>query len=193
MVSTISSLSNVIKKNANSTAAIKHYLNNHGHIPLWVLVNFLTFGEINHFYSNLVDNLQIKIATEFSRERSREWSSENKIRITPETIKTVNHLVNLFRNSVAHGEITYSRKIAKSPKTTPIRIALNMDKSVFSSQAGVFELILSLKVMLPKKYYIKLSHELINLLSQYKNKFQSIDFSSILQDMNFPNNYQEYI
>lgn len=31
--------------------SIDHYLAHHGHVPLWVLVNVLTFGNISHLYA----------------------------------------------------------------------------------------------------------------------------------------------
>ena len=32
---------------------ITHYMTEHGYIPLWVLVNVLTFGKIENFYKNM--------------------------------------------------------------------------------------------------------------------------------------------
>ena len=62
VVKTISSLSraidNRVTQGKKSNNAIKHYVNNHGHVPLWVLVNFLTFGEISHFFNNCTEDIK---------------------------------------------------------------------------------------------------------------------------------------
>ncbi|MDM8279682.1 Abi family protein [Ligilactobacillus agilis] len=196
IVGTISSLSNTIKNMAsvkkNQQNAIKHYVNKHGHVPLWVLVNFLTFGELNYFYRNCQDNVQVAIAKDFSSHLRREYSKKYATSITPETINAINHLANHFRNAVAHNEITYSKRLSKSPDLRSIKNILSLPVPL-SSQAGIFELVMSLKIVLPKKDYLILSKALLKLLDNYKKHFHSVNFNAILQDMNFPLNYKEFL
>ncbi|MER1300778.1 Abi family protein [Ligilactobacillus salivarius] len=196
VVGTISSLSNTIKNktsvNKNQENAIKHYVNNHGHVPLWVLVNFLTFGELNYFYRNCQDKVQMNIAKDFSNHLRREYNKKYDISIKPETINAINHLVNHFRNAVAHNEITYSKHLYKSPGIQSIKNILSLPVSL-NSQAGIFELVISLKVVLPRKEYSIMAKRIIKLLEKYREQFHSVDFNAILQDMNFPTNYQELL
>lgn len=196
VVGTISSLSNTIKNktsvNKNQENAIKHYVNNHGHVPLWVLVNFLTFGELNYFYRNCQDKVQMNIAKDFSNHLRREYNKKYDISIKPETINAINHLVNHFRNAVAHNEITYSKHLYKSPGIQSIKNILSLPVSL-NSQAGIFELVISLKVVLPRKEYSIMAKRIIKLLEKYREQFHSVDFNAILQDMSFPTNYQELL
>lgn len=196
VVGTISSLSNTIKNktsvNKNQENAIKHYVNNHGHVPLWVLVNFLTFGELNYFYRNCQDKVQMNIAKDFSNHLRREYNKKYDISIKPETINAINHLVNHFRNAVAHNEITYSKHLYKSPGIQSIKNILSLPV-LLNSQAGIFELVISLKVVLPRKEYSIMAKRIIKLLEKYREQFHSVDFNAILQDMNFPTNYQELL
>lgn len=196
VVGTISSLSNTIKNktsvNKNQENAIKHYVNNHGHVPLWVLVNFLTFGELNYFYRNCQDKVQMNIAKDFSNHLRREYNKKYDISIKPETINAINHLVNHFRNAVAHNEITYSKHLYKSPGIQSIKNILSLPVSL-NSQAGIFELVISLKVVLPRKEYSIMAKRIIKLLEKYREQFHSVYFNAILQDMNFPTNYQELL
>lgn len=46
-----------------------HYKKNHHHIPIWVLINRFTFGELVHFYEVL--KIQNKIASEFHLDPSQ--------------------------------------------------------------------------------------------------------------------------
>ena len=203
VVGTISSLSNTIKRETNlgeklqrnsrkrkrDENAIHHYINKHGHVPLWVLVNFLTFGDLNFFYKNIVPELQMVISQDFKKQRQRAYNNKNQGAITPKAITSINHLVNLFRNSVAHGEITYSKKIYLSPALQELKPALKQNNLKLASQAGIFELLISLKVVLPKKNYNILYQKTRKLLNKYSSEFKCVDFSSILQDMNFPKDY----
>ena len=64
----IGKLSNAISReneNSNGKKSIKHYIKKHDIIPLLVLVNFLTFGNISYFYNYLDESLQNKIARAF--------------------------------------------------------------------------------------------------------------------------------
>lgn len=195
VVVTISALSREIqnKLKGNDNNAVKHYVNKHGHVPLWVLVNFLTFGELSYFYSNMTFDLQIEVAKYFTKMRIREHQLSQYIATSPSAIMSVNKIVNLFRNSVAHSEITFSKKMFKSPNMKPIKHALGITNFTLTSQAGVFELILCMRLMLPKKDYYRLQRDLKNLFRAYENEFKSISFNSVLQDMNFPKNFLNYI
>lgn len=194
VVGTISSLSRVIKNKSasrQSPNAIKHYVNNHGHVPLWVLVNFLTFGDLNFFYQNSEIDIKRSIAEDFSLKYNRSYKKHSKI--DPEAIETVNHLVNHFRNAVAHGEITYSKFLSKGPNFKSVKRNLGLTNLELNSQKGVFELIIALKLVLNKKDYQILTKNILKLLSNYEDKFTSVEFSAILHDMHFPQNYRQFI
>ena len=38
-----------------------------------------------------------------------------------------------------------------------------------------------------------MAKRIIKLLEKYREQFHSVDFNAILQDMNFPTNYQELL
>lgn len=193
VVRTISSLSNVVKNKSGQDNAIKHYVNKHRHVPLWVLVNFLTFGDINFFHQIMTNDLRITVAKDFTHFQRRSYPGQFVAGIQPEAIDSVNQLVNHFRNAVAHGEITFSKKIFKTPNLRPFKAALGNPNIPLNSQAGVFELLIGLKVVLPKKDFKKLAHRINDLIREYQNDFKSITFNSVLNDMNFPQNYKDFL
>lgn len=190
---TISSFSNVINNKSRQRNAIQHYVNKHGHVPLWVLVNFLTFGDLNYFYQIMTDDLRTTISKDFANYQRREYTNKFINGISPEALDTTNHLVNHFRNAVAHGEITFSKHITKTPSLRYIKISLDDLSIPLENHAGVFELLVSLQVVLKKKDYRKLYKNIFSLIEEYKDDFKSISFNSILNDMNFPQNYEEYL
>ncbi|TPR18883.1 Abi family protein [Apilactobacillus timberlakei] len=190
---TINNLDNTIKKYSlkDYDNAIKHYLNNYNQVPLWVLVNFLTFGDINYLYRNIDEQVRISIAKEFSKKYKDNYNEDVKIQV--ESLDSVNHLVNNFRNAVAHGEITYYMHLTKGPSFQNIKKDLNLKNLKISSQRGIFELVISLKLVLTKKCFEELKNSLFNLLDTYNDIFTSVSFASILHDMNFPDNYKTFI
>lgn len=191
VVGTISSLSSTIKKYSDRKGknAIKHYVNKHGHVPLWVLVNFLTFGELNYFYSNCTSDIQLTIAKDFQHTKKVSYGGSPQSPITPKAIMGINQMVNIFRNAVAHGEITYSKIIQRTPHMSDIKVAANVRNVNLNSQAGIFELIIAMKAILPKKNYQRLIKDINTLLKEFKGRFTPINYSALLQDMHLPNNY----
>ncbi|WP_334342023.1 Abi family protein [Companilactobacillus sp. HBUAS56275] len=176
VVGTISSLSNVIKQKSSKRQdnnAIKHYVNNHGHVPLWVLVNFLTFGDLNYFYHNSKNNLKIIIAKDFSKKYNRSYNTN--ISVDVDSIEAINHMVNHFRNAVAHGEITYSKSLDRGPSYKSIKRNLGLSNFDVTSQKEVFELILSLKLVLNKKDYLTLKKIYLILLIPLLTNFNRLN------------------
>lgn len=62
VVQQIHVLTGTIKNKASKDGAIKHYIENHQSVPLWVLVNYLTLGNMSHLYSALKKTERTTIA-----------------------------------------------------------------------------------------------------------------------------------
>lgn len=173
--------------------AIKHYINSHTGIPLWVLMEFLTFGDLNFFYLNSKKELKQKIAQDFTIKYRKTNNLHQSLAIMPEIIEHINHVVNLFRNAVAHNEITYSKVINRGPNMRSIVNVLEQPHLPIHDQAGVFELILCLRLVLNQSEYVSISNSLKILLSRSKERLGSDNFLSLLNIMHFPRNYEYFI
>lgn len=82
VLKTIANLSNTISrenKNLNGKKPIKHYIKKHDSIPLWVLVNFLTLGNISYFYNSLDESLQNMIARDLGERYKESYKSKEKL------------------------------------------------------------------------------------------------------------------
>lgn len=190
VVKLVSELSSTLSKYSGrrENNAIKHYVNKHGHVPLWVLTNFLTFGNMNYFYEVMTDDLRIKVANDFRKMHMREYNLETMDSISPDILSSMNKVVNLFRNTVAHGNITYSEVIEHAARVRSIVRKLNLrEEYVPQSQTGVFELIICLKLFVPKEEYEYLCNNVLLLIGKYENKFSSRHIMDVLLNaMHFP-------
>ena len=94
-----------------------HYINHsqkkYGNVPLWVLTNALTFGNISKMYMLLPQDIQIKVSRNYQCINERQMIS----------ILTV--LVK-FRNVCAHGERLFTYRTADSIPNLPIHVKLNI-------------------------------------------------------------------
>jgi abortive infection bacteriophage resistance protein len=90
--------------------ALNHYRNQIGHVPLWVLVGFLTFGELSHFFSAL-NSRSVKSSITKTVAEITEWSGTQKLTI--ERLEAYLWALADFRNICAHDERLYCQKIAR--------------------------------------------------------------------------------
>ncbi len=96
---------------------IEHNKNNHGHVPLWVLVRALTFGTVSIFYKNMREDEKTVIASNYN--------------IPAERLANILEVVVSFRNIVAHGERTFCARLPKTRLSTNLSITkkLNIPKN----------------------------------------------------------------
>lgn len=86
---------------------VTHYITEHGYIPLWVLVNVLTFGKIEHFYKNMKPADRIIVAKQFG--------------LQPDELTKFMHMLALARNKCAHDERFFDIKFKERLHTKSIK------------------------------------------------------------------------
>lgn len=182
----IATLSNAISYKSRDNS-INHYLSEHGTVPLWVLVNILTLGNINHFYGCLDDELQNTIAKDFSDYFNRDgWKIDNKnIHLEARDVQGILKIINNFRNVCAHEEILYNHTIKRLPQVRNIEEYLKINLS--NRDGNLFLLLTMLRFYFTKKEakdFFDQFKQLINeYISQIKN--ESVEFELVLLTMGF--------
>lgn len=79
----------------NKHSYISHYKKNHdGEIPLWVLINAMTFGQVSKMYSLLKMSTRQKISGDFHLDSDKDMGK-------------ILNMITLFRNVCAHNERLY--------------------------------------------------------------------------------------
>ena len=183
----IATLSNLLSSNNKNTgkAAIKHYIDNYTQVPLWVLINFLTLGNISYFYNSLNNSLQSRIAKSFSSRFKKDYNSKEKIE-AGEMIEILK-ISNYFRNIIAHDEIMYSFKVRKASS------AKKFNKYFKSNYTGgsLCDLIMVLKLVLPKEEYKCLISDVKNIFSKFEEKFKTVKIEEIMQIAGFKSSWEQ--
>ncbi len=184
----IATLSSLISKKAEGTGPVKHYLDNHGGVPLWVLVGYLTIGNISYFYLVLDDSLKELIAKDFSQEYKKSYNQH--LQIPKNSIEDVLKSINLFRNVCAHEERLYCFKLNRPPRSRHNSNLLNIPSQ--NLQGSLFSMVALLKLVLLKKEHKNLLGDLAKLFKQYQQSFPSLQFNQILTVMGFPKKWETY-
>lgn len=186
---TISTISQIISNNGNKKNSIGHHIDKHGGVPLWVLVSYLTLGNMNYFYLCLEDSLRNKIAKDFAVSYNRDYEASEQI--TADMLEDVIKTATFFRNKCAHVERLYNFSLNKPARNSVISKCINIDNK-YLDKGNLFTIISFLKLVIPKKDHKRLIREVTHLIDEYSHSITSVSFSNVLDIMGFPTKWEGY-
>lgn len=179
-------LGNINRNIANNieNKYINHYIINYGFIPLWVLVNILSFGEICNFYRLMKQRERTKIAIELN--------------INEVDLYSLLNILTKTRNLCAHDERLYNYKFPTytSINDTKYHQMLNLPLSNGRYEVGkndLFAAIIALKLLLSKEDYDKFHQKLFSRMMSIQSKLHTITLNDVLNAMNFPPNWHNIL
>ncbi|WP_247944199.1 Abi family protein [Streptococcus oralis] len=174
----ISILTKTIHDKVDRSGAIKHYIEEHGEVPLWVLVNFLTMGNIANFY-NILTDITKNIIAKFYTDKYRTQNKDNTFRLSSADLSACLKVANLVRNICAHDERLYNVNLRNVRIS---QIANHFGIRRYDNKRFIV-LILFLKIVLDKKDFQRLYKALRSLFNQYADEFKTVVFDDILNTM----------
>ena len=175
----VSILTKTIHDQVDKEGAIKHYIETYGAVPLWVLVNYLTIGNMSHLYNVLKDTEKNTIAKYYSDKYAKQYVSTSPIRISAGDMQSALKIFNLVRNKCAHEERLYNSDFGNVRVAS---IATHFGMTNYDNRKIVVAIIY-LKVMLNKNYFKKFYSELMDIIKRYRGEFVTVSFNSILNIM----------
>ena len=92
----LSELYKKINLNINKDLSITHYVNGKNYIPLWVLMNSISMGDLSKFYSNMLQKEREDVAKQLK------WG------IRENQLSSCLFFLSSIRNRCAHDERLYS-------------------------------------------------------------------------------------
>jgi abortive infection bacteriophage resistance protein len=160
---------------------INHSQRKYGNVPLWVLTNALTFGNISKMYMLITQDLQIKIS------KSYPYINERQL------ISLLTVLVK-FRNVCAHGERLFTYKTFDSIPDLPIHSKLSIKQKgsqYIYGKNDLFSVVIALRYLLSDNWYKEFIKELKTLIDKYLKKHESISEYDLYSKMGFPENWRK--
>lgn len=100
VLDTIGRIQNALSSQMGKSNEITHYMSTYGYVPLWVLVNILTLGEMSYFYENMKQHDKNQVAKQFN--------------LLPYELSKYLKNLTLARNLCAHDERFYDVKYKSS-------------------------------------------------------------------------------
>lgn len=159
---------------------INHTKLKHGNLPLWVLINALTFGNISKMYLLFPQGLRINI-------------SKNYENLNEKQLGQVTAVLTKFRNACAHGERLYTYKTADSIPDLLLHKKLAIPKKGMQYKYGkndLFSVVISLRYLLTSEQFKEYKQELNKIINNYLQN-ATIPQTDILNEMGFPPNWKD--
>lgn len=171
-----------IRVNGGQHEATKHYINNYGYIPLWVVVKVLSFGITSELYTIMKSSDQAEIAKEYN--------------VDPEYLLTFLPILSNYRNLCAHEDILFEHRTQKIIPDNKYHKYLNIpyvDNEYIYGKGDLFSVVIIFKYLLSKDDFRLLMKELSYEIDALAGKLKVLGIDKVLDRMGFPSNYKELL
>lgn len=161
---------------------LEHYRRTYGNVPLWVLVNALTFGTLSKFYE--LSDSQVRSAV------SREFEGINEKQL----VQLLGVLTD-YRNLCAHGERLFSHRCAtKDIPNLPLHQKLQIPKrgtTYIQGKRDYFALVIAFRYLLPKAGFLEYQERLAETIQKAVRENRQVSEEALLKLMGIPTNWKE--
>lgn len=180
----ISQLSNIISNKVHvDDNSIAHYVHNHNNVPMWVLVNNLTFGQTSKLYSYMPMKLKNKIAKDLSLCLKKNTEEEMAI-LEPDQLES--YILNLveLRNIIAHNNKVIDYRFIKHNRYNMyLHDTIGIDKT--SPRNDVYNTFITMKCFLKKEEYTQLNNSIRKRLEKLEKRINPMAYDKIVKDLGF--------
>ena len=166
-------------QSVNKYPYIDHQRNRHQNVPLWVLTNALSFGQISIMYSYMKPSLQHSISRSFDK-------------ITPGELRQYLRFLGLFRNVCAHHERFFAYRARRDIPDTLIHDKLGIPRTgntYIKGKRDVFAVVIAFKYLFPSPHFLKFRKSLKSAIDAYLMRTQAVTESQLYDAMGFPPNW----
>ena len=174
----INMLSNMANVNTDHPYLV-YQRNKYHNIPLWVLVNTLTFGQISKMYTFLPQKMQGDICKNFEKIKKDEMIQLLKV-------------LTLFRNVCAHNERLFSFHTYLTIPYMNLHKKLEITKTGTTYDNGkddLFAVVIGLRYLLDRDDFAEFKKRLIAIIRGYHKRSNRLAEDELLRVMGFPNEW----
>lgn len=160
---------------------INHQRTVYGNVPLWVLVNGLTFGTLSKFYGLVTSDIRVKISKNFSGVNEKQLEQYLKV-------------ITKFRNVCAHNERLFSYQTRNDIPDTALHKKLSIPQKgsqYICGKRDLFALIIAFRYLLPDRDFKMFKQSLCRIFTHYFTSAHSLSEKAVYQMMGFPNNWKK--
>lgn len=160
---------------------IAYQRNTYHNVPLWVLVNALTFGTLSKMYFFFPFDLQSKVSKKFAHVNEKQLGQ----------FLTV---MTKFRNVCAHNERLFSYRSKDAIPDMELHSKLGISKECSLYQCGksdLFAVVIAFRYLLPKQEFLEFKRALTIQIDSFLKSTTHISEEELLRAMGFPANWKK--
>ena len=160
---------------------ISYQRNTYNNIPLWVLINALTFGQVSKMYSLLPQQVQSKVSKNFKYVNEKELEQYLKVLL-------------LYRNVCAHNEGLFSHRVYSEIPDTLLHKKLSISKNgnqYMQGKKDLFSVVIALRYLLPGEDFLIFKKRLLSVIAKYLKSSNRLSEVELLHYMGFPVNWKD--
>jgi abortive infection bacteriophage resistance protein len=158
---------------------INHYQTKYHNVPLWVLINAVTFGSLSVMFHYLPQKLQSQISKHYP--------------IYANELESILEVLTKFRNVCAHGErlFSYSTRTEIADFALHSKMGIIRNNGVLvSGKRDLFAVVISLRYVLSNEQFKVFKKELSQLIAAFTAECDLISEEELLTQMGFPSNWK---
>ena len=170
----LSDLYKKISLNADKEPSVAHYVGGKNYVPLWVLVNAISMGDLSKLYSNMIQKERNEVA------RRLKWG------VRENELESCLYFLSSIRTRCAHDERLYSF-------CSHVELRPNKYFSYFRSQSrkNYFAVLIAFKMLLTKKQFDEYAERLDNLFAELSSHLKSVHVNRIYRMMGIAKNWRK--
>lgn len=189
-VQTIHNLSGIISKQRYiSGSSIRHYVENYGNVPIWVLINYADFGDLRYMIANSQKDVQNKVARDML-----DFVKQNRPDIDifpPENMVDLLRNINELRNVCAHNNRLIGFRCRGDSKLwEPLHNAYGLGDR--GGRRDPYSVYISLQCYTSKIEFSFLHNTIRKRLRHFRNNVHSLSANRILGALGFPENWVDH-
>lgn len=176
----ISMLNNLVTQNTDYPY-INHQRTTYGNVPLWVLVNCLTFGTLSKFYVLTTPDIRVKISKNFPS-------------VNEKQLEQYLSVITKFRNVCAHNERLFSYQTRNDIPDTVLHQKLGIPQKgaqYLYGKRDLFAIVIAFRYLLSNDDFLKFKQSLNNIIKHYSAHSSAIDANTLFKLMGFPQNWNK--
>lgn len=187
---TLKQIERLLKKHQKkkTNTPIKHYLNQYKIVPFWVLINFLTFGEVVTLIKLSPISIQNKVAKRFYSFISQQMTIKTKM--NPSIFVSFIENIAEVRNICAHDNRLWNFRCRSNIKYYPdLHDRYNIPNTV--SKSDVYNVYIALQCFITPYKYDILTKTLRKRFKNFENKLHSQSINTFLNSLGFPDDWHK--
>lgn len=173
-------------KNGNSIA---HYHKTYGDVPIWVIVDYLEFGDIVSLLENLPVSIQNKIALDLMSFIKENISNSDSCVFTPEQLVSFIKNIREIRNICAHNNRLLGFKCRADSRYFPELHSKHFENS--DERRDAYAAFISLKCFISKIEFAKLNNTIRKRIQRLDNQLTSISTNEVISHFGFPEDWHK--